>query len=68
MQAIEDEVGGVTKAAELVGVSQQTWSNWKARGLSREGRLLVWLVTRRNGRSLLRQYVTLERGSGRVAA
>lgn len=44
MADLERRAGGPLKAAAQVGVSPQTWSNWKRRGLPEDGELRVWLA------------------------
>lgn len=49
-----------TGAAALVGVAPAVWGNWRARGPSAEGRLRLWLASRKDGRRLLRQWLALQ--------
>jgi len=53
----EASAGSSAKAALSIGVSPQTWNNWKIpkRGISGEGRLLVWLAI--NSPNLLRRFL-----------
>lgn len=41
---LEAHGGSQTEAADAIGVPLQTFNNWTIRGISREGRLLMWLA------------------------
>lgn len=56
LDALERHAGNGVRAARLIGVLQQTWANWRARGVSPEGRLLVWLALQPAGRRMLKRF------------
>ncbi len=56
LAAFEKEEGGATKAATILGITPQMWTNWKTRALPNYGRLLVWLASNPSGRKLLKRW------------
>jgi len=50
---LEAQEGGPGAAALTIGISGQSWSNWKNKALPSYGRLLVHVALNRTGRRLI---------------
>jgi hypothetical protein len=44
IKALEAREGGSVAVARTLGVPQQVWTNWKARGMPANGHLRAWLA------------------------